>query len=81
MTIYTPEPWFVHPEQPDTITNREDGEGWGIAICDGDDHEQESANARRIVACVNACRGIATGALEADLVRRMLDAAREGGAT
>lgn len=80
MTRHTPEPWFVHPEQPDTVTNREDGNGWDIAICDGDDHEQEAANAARIAVCVTACKGIASGALQAGLIAELLKAAQEGGA-
>ena len=36
---------------------------------------RELANARRIVACVNACEGIATEALEQDAVQKLLKAA------
>lgn len=56
---HTPEPWIF--EAPDA-----DHEGIiigrrGGAVVDGDFTE---ANARRIVACVNACAGIETYALE-----------------
>lgn len=42
--------------------------------------EEDQANARRIVACVNALKGIRTEAIEAGLIEGLLRAARDSGA-
>jgi len=63
---HTPEPWIAIAESPklDTIKH----EASGKKICQLHDglfnYENREANASRIVACVNACAGITTGALE-----------------
>jgi hypothetical protein len=56
---HTPEPW----------TFGEDNDGWYVCGCYVGNDEQHGcalseANARRIVACVNACAGIPTEQLE-----------------
>lgn len=62
---HTPEPWVVgtnfgciHKGLPDG--RRING---ALVICQGN-NDQANANARRIVACVNACAGIPTETLE-----------------
>lgn len=75
--LHTPEPWIEagpsygkpHPVEINSIVpvNIEEGE-LVEDICTFDhsnNHEQNAANARRIVACVNACAGISTEVLEA----------------
>ncbi len=61
MNQHTPEPWVIDGQcaaaESDQVNN-----GFFTAICKGPDGE---ANARRIVACVNACEGISTEDLEA----------------
>lgn len=58
---HTPEPWHLY-ELSHVIYNRDaNGKAHGIARVYGGD---KLANARRIVACVNACAGEPTGALE-----------------
>ncbi|MDM5132948.1 hypothetical protein OB962_18415 [Aeromonas piscicola] len=60
MKKHTSEPWFIDGQcaaaESDQVNN-----GFYTAICKGPDGE---ANARRIVACVNACRGLPTDELE-----------------
>ena len=50
-------------------SSKYDGYEFGVAISE--------PNARRIVACVNACDGIPTEALEAGVVRKLIEAATE----
>ena len=89
-TPHTPEPWSAKP-----------GYGYGrsfsaYGICAADDAvavttllgpEIDQANARRIVACVNACRGFSTQYLESvvaegeSLQRRKIDAGKIADAT
>ena len=59
-TNHTPEPWKVEIgcNKETAITSDDD---W-IAILNR--LEKTQANARRIVACVNACKGVSTEALE-----------------
>ncbi len=63
--LHTPEPWKTDAKNgfPDYI---ESAEGDLIARCPSDcaDDIDGAANARRIVACVNACAGYATEELE-----------------
>lgn len=60
MSKHTPEPWKVqHPHAGQR--------GWEIADSSGLNQVSQDvteANARRIVACVNACRGLPTDELE-----------------
>lgn len=61
MNQHTPEPWILDAAcvaaESDQLNN-----GFYAAICQGPDR---CGNARRIVACVNACEGISTEDLEA----------------
>ena len=69
---HTPEPWAIDPDdRPNMQWNNHivSEANQDIAICfmahDGtEDNECGEANARRIVACVNACAGYATEELE-----------------
>ena len=80
---HTPEPWYTGNSPPQIIY-------WGlIAILSDSDKvyiwqnthtvQDHEANARRIVACVNACKGISTQELETDgilpQVQRAIDVA------
>lgn len=61
---YPPEPWNIH----------EDEEG-GLFLQGSDGSGTHTFEAmRRIVACVNACQGISTEALEAGVVGGMIEA-------
>ena len=69
MSKHTPEPWFYHRQGFSTVyIEARIGGGMlqEIAACGPcqDGTEQQDENARRIVACVNACEGIDTKALE-----------------
>lgn len=58
--MHTPEPWAVAPEGR---FQKVEGNGYPVAemwLSDGN----HKANARRIVACVNACAGLPTEELE-----------------
>ena len=62
-TDHTPEPWRVGRRGNDVVGSNGLGDTVAMMIdCDSD--EQTHANARRIVACVNACAGLSTGFLE-----------------
>jgi hypothetical protein len=63
---HTKEPWIVAGTALDIRT--EDNQATIASIDWGDDPEVTEANARRIVACVNACRGLSTESLEKDYV-------------
>lgn len=68
MSEHSPEPWvanecgadefFICEESPPGETGKDTGWGKQIGEVDG------KANARRIVACVNACKGFSTEELE-----------------
>jgi len=77
---HTPEPWEtdliyvvasdpkgIHPDIYIAEIAHEDSEGLIASSA-----EQE-ANGHRIVACVNACEGISTEALEQGVIQEMLD--------
>lgn len=72
-TAHTPEPWIVANENGDevliqaTVSGSIPAAAWMMGgDFDGEGPMQEAhANARRIVACVNACAQIPTGRLEA----------------
>ena len=75
MTQHTPEPWAT--TQSIAYASIRDASGNLIAdtcfsSCNGD-VELGEANARRIVACVNACEGIPTDDLEDTKLLPMLD--------
>ena len=84
-TAHSPEPWHVEPLVADhgasiAICNRQQGILAVIPPLNEDDEPDErtaqrdpcdQANARRIVAAVNACQGIPTDALEQGVVAGM----------
>jgi hypothetical protein len=59
--LHTPEPWGISPDVSTHIWN--EGGDTQIAACNLD-NANSIANARRIVACVNALEGVATDRLE-----------------
>lgn len=63
---HTPEPWVV-----DLRHITADEYDFYVAICYG---PKGRFNARRIAAAVNACQGISTGALQAGVVRELINA-------
>lgn len=79
MSAHTPGPWRVgskHPVLGDVQTTdifTDEPFGDLIASCKTSPPcPQAEANARRIVACVNACEGILTEALEAEPEQRLV---------
>jgi hypothetical protein len=66
--IVAPDPTGQHPDVYVAEIAHSDEEG-RIAP-----YEQHEANARRIVAAVNACQGLTTGALEQGIVTELLTA-------
>lgn len=73
-TKHSQEPWGYH-EHGDTswevVQRYESGHwviGWGMP----------EADARRIVACVNACKGLSTEALESGALGKALDLLHQG---
>ena len=66
---HTKEPWSFSPAENGLEWGVEAGK-WGVAICaDAPGDGTSEANARRIVACVNACAGIPTDQLESGEAR------------
>lgn len=63
---YTDEPWVIHPSCPTFIRANEGRKHVGSTESMGD-NETNKENARRIVACVNACAGISTENLEENI--------------
>lgn len=73
MSSHTREPWELYRNGQSV------GDARGYAVCDvwprGDDQlasEEGKANARRIVACVNACSGISNEMLADDCFSKMM---------
>jgi hypothetical protein len=62
MSEHTPEPWSVY--EGENIHGVLDSEGKHLAEMWQRKQYNSLANARRIVACVNACEGISTETLE-----------------
>lgn len=61
---HTPTPWeVVIRDEDDADINATRKDGWYVTLAMNIGHE----NARRIVACVNACAGISTENLEQNL--------------
>lgn len=81
MANHTPEPWTVCPagdgENDSDVAEIHDGFGRTATVYG--DEGQDVANAARIVACVNACVGIPTEALQrgalGEVTRALIDAA------
>jgi hypothetical protein len=71
---HTPEPWSQ--DSNDLFAVTADKDGFIVAVTEVHDRTDEEcdANARRIAAAINACRGIATEALEQDVVAELLQA-------
>ncbi len=80
-TFHTPGPWRITGQSCRDYEAAEIGTGYKTVavILTGDAvevTEEERANARRIVAAINACERIGTEALENDLVMRLLAACK-----
>jgi len=74
MSDHTPEPWRLYP--PGACVPHYDVRERIVSDCPSGRSVSDpisEADARRIVACVNACAGIPTEALEAGAVREALD--------
>jgi hypothetical protein len=69
---HTPEPWYIQPSDYPGGLLIKPIPGQVIAQCD--QVPEMEANARRIVAAVNACQGISSEALEQGAVAEMLNA-------
>jgi hypothetical protein len=69
---HTPEPWYVQPSDYPGGLLIKPIPGQVVAQCD--QVPEMEANARRIVAAVNACEGISTESLEKGVVRELLEA-------
>lgn len=87
-TKHTPEPWGIFDESDyypgigSTETGRQIvffGEEDAVTGVRGSSHEQALANAKRIIACVNACKNIDPDALSnaAEVVKEIIEAALE----
>lgn len=68
-----------HTLEPWTIDRYDGSDKWitipqpGVRVdYDDVDPDEASANARRVIACVNACAGIPTEALEGELLKYFL---------
>lgn len=65
MTIkHTPEPWQVHQDASGDVFISSAETSFHIAEIGSEDDEAVIPDARRIVVCVNACRGLPTDELE-----------------
>lgn len=69
---HTPEPWR-YENDGESVLLYADGEYVGEADCRHADIETDEINARRIVACVNACQGVSTEVLETDHINQALE--------
>ena len=69
---HTKEPWKVSSRRETFIINLNSAYTEVIAQCYFLDNKTEEENAKRIVACVNACEGITNEALEAGVVHSAL---------
>lgn len=64
MSKHTPEPWGVYQDASGDVFVSSGETSFHIAEIGTEDEESVIADARRIVACVNACRGMKTKDLE-----------------
>jgi len=77
-TKHTSEPWELHPDYPNQVRRPPSNDAYGLSACIADcssgiwPDAQTVANASRIVACVNACRGI-----NPEAVPDLLDVAKD----
>jgi hypothetical protein len=71
-TTHTPEPWAQDSNELFAVTADKDG----LIVAETEIHDRTDeecyANARRIVAAVNACEGISTEALEQGAIAELL---------
>ncbi len=65
-TDHTPEPWRIGTPPPNGEQTIGNEKGLMVAVATTGHGVSAEANARRIVACVNACAGISTEALESE---------------
>ena len=69
---HTKEPWEVHLLDRRTMIASDIESGYIVETRKVKRGDIDIANAKRIVACVNACAGITNEALEAGIVRNVL---------
>ncbi len=75
---HTSEPWELHPDYPNQVRRPPSNDAYGLSACIADcssgiwPDSKTVANAARIVACVNACKGI-----NPEAVPDLLNACRE----
>ncbi len=62
---HTQEPWRANDAQADI--DGPNGEPVAVCYCNDESGDDAKENARRIVACVNACAGISTANLEENI--------------
>ena len=78
-TKHSPEPWVLGWQHEAEVQIWSDKPSVYVASAFGDHPKQRvnsdimEANARRIVACVNACAGIPTGILEVGGIKTLID--------
>jgi hypothetical protein len=73
MSVHSPEPWAVSKQFPGYVC-RFDGTRWVQIAYVGSPQSPCADDARRIVACVNACEGVPTETLEAGGLPRAMSA-------
>ena len=75
---HTQEPWMLGARYPEShwidVVSQTDERGLPFVSCK---HHDEEANARRIVASVNATAGISVGALEAGYIAELVGALQQ----
>ncbi len=75
MSEHTKEPWdWYETSDKEHVVIRSATEQWLVDI-GGDWPEPARSNARRIVACVNACAGLSTEALESGTLGELIKSA------
>ena len=76
---HTPEPWNVEYTPRGTLLDAIKAESGECVALSSHERNQagREANARRIVAAVNACTGISTSALESGAVRELVETLEE----
>ena len=65
MSKHTPEPWQAHQDASGDVFISSAATSFHIAEIGSEDDDTAIPDARRIVACVNACKGVDTDLLEA----------------
>lgn len=71
MSNHTKEPWYVNPYDVASIHGPDNTGIADLRFKDGYQRTNAEANARRIVACVNACVGLETKELEVEGLYRL----------